>query len=445
MVPKIAPCGRSFKGAHAYYSRDKKSDTRERLGWTYVVNMPTQNPDLAVKIMAYTALNQNTLKAAAGVKATGRKLENPVFPFSLAWHPDEKPDMAHMIETALSAVAALGLNEHQALFYDHTDEPHPHVHIVANRVHPLTGKAASLSRSKRRLQEWALEYEKQHGKIYCKQREVNARIREKGRTTRYRDPVIAEAWRQSDNGRAFQAALASQGYTLANGNRRLVVVDRWGKIHNPARHIEGVRAADVRKRLGTIAFEMLPDAEATRKKVIGQNKQEYAASRRYDRWAAQQLNDTQDRQIAERAAQDERFYRMRQEKAAELRAAYKPHELRRKIEQLTGTMAAPSMRDRITGRATRDQEEREALRLQLADVERRTAEQMDAIENQHLRAVQRQAEQHTRERLVVHKAIEDRQPGRYREESVSARANDNARTAGRERGRDRGHDLEYGR
>ena len=34
------------------------------------------------------------LKAAAGVKATGRKLTKPVFAYSLAWRPDEKPTKA---------------------------------------------------------------------------------------------------------------------------------------------------------------------------------------------------------------------------------------------------------------------------------------------------------------------------------------------------------------
>jgi hypothetical protein len=73
--------------------------------------------------------------------------------------------------------------------------------------------------------------------VYCPRREQNARGREKKEPTRAGDPVIVAAWEQSDNGKSFQAALQDQGYRLAQGNNRLVVVDRWGKAHNPARHL----------------------------------------------------------------------------------------------------------------------------------------------------------------------------------------------------------------
>ncbi len=45
-----------------------------------------------------------------------------------------------MEEVAKKLLKTLGLEEHQAVVAAHADRPHPHMHIVANRVHPLHGR-----------------------------------------------------------------------------------------------------------------------------------------------------------------------------------------------------------------------------------------------------------------------------------------------------------------
>src|SRR3989440_1431286 len=147
MVPAITAGGRSFRGAALYYLHDKREDgeavrlTADRVAWVETVNLPTGDPERAWRIMAHTALAQAELKAAAGTKATGRKLKNPVFAYSIAWHPGERPTKAGMIEAARSSLEAQGLEEHQAIILSHDDEPQAHVHIIVNRVHPATGKS----------------------------------------------------------------------------------------------------------------------------------------------------------------------------------------------------------------------------------------------------------------------------------------------------------------
>ena len=46
------------------------------------------------------------------------------------------------------------MESRQALIVSHRDGQ-PHVHVIANRVDPESGKAAGLSRSKLRLSKWA--------------------------------------------------------------------------------------------------------------------------------------------------------------------------------------------------------------------------------------------------------------------------------------------------
>lgn len=262
MVPKVTKGGSSFKGAFRYYLHDKGADTSERIEWVHTENMRTVDPAKAWKAMAYTAQAQERLKEASGQSRAGRKLERPVFAFSLAWHPEQSPDRAHMLATARSAIDMLGLGEHEAVYVSHRDEPQKHVHVIVNRVHPITGMAGDIRNSKRKFSDFARAYEEAHGKLYCPQRETNRRKREKGEPSRYCDPVIVEAWNTSMSGRDFVAALAAKKYRLAHGRKRLVIIDPHGKAHNPMRNLKGVRPLEFLARLKDLDFDRLPDASA---------------------------------------------------------------------------------------------------------------------------------------------------------------------------------------
>lgn len=262
MNPRIASGGRSFKGAFQYYMHDPGADTRERIAWTHTVNMLTGDPDKAWKIMAFTAKHQERLKEAAGIKATGRKAQKPVMAYSLSWHPEQSPEPGHMRDTALASIKLLGLEEHEAIIIAHSDTPHRHIHVVVNRVHPLTGKIASDSYTQRKLSDFALEYGEAHGLTYSPKRADNKRKREEDRMTRTENTLIAAAWAASDNGPSFVSALAERGLTLAQGHKRLVVVDQNGTIYNPVRHIEGVQTKHLRERLKGVDLGALPDADA---------------------------------------------------------------------------------------------------------------------------------------------------------------------------------------
>jgi hypothetical protein len=184
MVPAVTEGGRSFKGASLYYLHDKRREgeterlTSDRVAWTHTANLSTADPERGWRIMADTAMRQGEIKAAAGEKATGRKLTKPVYAYSLAWHPEQRPTKDHMLSTALDSLKAQGLDGYQAIILAHSDEPQQHVHVIVNRVHPETGKAATLSNNTLQLSKWAEGYEKQHGKIYCGKRVENNRKRE---------------------------------------------------------------------------------------------------------------------------------------------------------------------------------------------------------------------------------------------------------------------------
>ena len=182
--------GRSVRGAIAYITHDAPSDdnprptTAARVAWTHCLNLPSDNPELAGRIMQGTIYDAPALKRLAGLSNRGRKLTEPALHLILSWRHDESPLPPHLqsllndkpelragltkyaaIETTLSALKELGIEDHQVVLACHTDKDHLHVHAVANRVHPDTGRAAKLSHSKRILNRWAEQYEVERGQV----------------------------------------------------------------------------------------------------------------------------------------------------------------------------------------------------------------------------------------------------------------------------------------
>ena len=185
MVTKMSAPGRSFGGVADYCLHDRwvpgegQPESAERVEWTETRNLATEQGDRAARIMAATAEASPELKRLAGAAATGRKLEKPVCHYSLNWAKEEKPDRQEMSRAAEESLKALGMERHQALIVSHRDGQ-PHVHVIANRVDPESGKAAGLNRSKLRLSKWAERYEREQGKIRCPARERNNKRREAG-------------------------------------------------------------------------------------------------------------------------------------------------------------------------------------------------------------------------------------------------------------------------
>ena len=186
MIPKINGLGRSFSGVAAYCLHDapepddRRPRTSERVGWADTRNLATFRPERAARLMAATAKAAPDLKRLAGGSPGGRKLAKPVLHYSLSWARDETPDKREMSRAVDESLEALGLEGHEALIVAHEDTRHPHVHVIANRVDPETGKAAKLSGSKLRLSRWAEGYEREQGRIRCEERVKNNERRRAG-------------------------------------------------------------------------------------------------------------------------------------------------------------------------------------------------------------------------------------------------------------------------
>ena len=177
MIPKIQTRGKSFKGLAAYLAHDPKAETDKRVAWTHTLNLANDHIPSAVDEMYQTARAAELLKQEAGIRAGGRATENPVKHFSLNWSPEENPSREAMISATEDFLAHMKWQEHQAILIAHNDK-HAHVHVMLNAVHPETGLRLDESFERRHAQAWALNYEKENGRIYCEQRLLNASERE---------------------------------------------------------------------------------------------------------------------------------------------------------------------------------------------------------------------------------------------------------------------------
>ncbi len=138
--------------------------------------------------MMLTWQNRDVLKKANGYKTSGRNNTHPVLHFNLAWAEDQTPSYDEMIAAADQALAVLGLSEHQAMFVSHTDEDHPHLHVMVSTVHPYSGKTANLAFSWKKFSRFAQQLETSDGKIYCQQRVENNAARDHAAAERSANP-----------------------------------------------------------------------------------------------------------------------------------------------------------------------------------------------------------------------------------------------------------------
>lgn len=80
------------------------------------------------------------------------RLRTPVCHIVISWSETETPTDAEMIDAAKMVLHDFDAEEYQAVLAVHRDRPSGHVHIVLNRVHPVTGEALSLSNDYQRLE-----------------------------------------------------------------------------------------------------------------------------------------------------------------------------------------------------------------------------------------------------------------------------------------------------
>lgn len=139
-------------------------------------------------------MQADELKKAAGIKAAGRKSTQSVYAYALAWHPDEagQIDKAEMLAAADASLKELKADHLQSVIVCHTDQKHPHVHVIINRVDPADGRMHPFKNDRLQLSDWANQYERERGNIVTPAREEKRKKREQYQDKKSRQDYAKE-------------------------------------------------------------------------------------------------------------------------------------------------------------------------------------------------------------------------------------------------------------
>src|SRR3989475_8429323 len=126
----VSSSNKSFRVLARYLVEGRTEEAENRVAWVASRNLPTDDPELAARIMRATA-GQNV------------RVKEPVYHVALSFDPGDTVNRAAMERVADRVLETLQLQEHQVLIVAHADREHPHMHLLVNRVHPETGKVWS--------------------------------------------------------------------------------------------------------------------------------------------------------------------------------------------------------------------------------------------------------------------------------------------------------------
>lgn len=147
--------GNGFRGALTYLKLGTKETAHERVEWTSTRNLPGLDPEKDYREIG------RTMRATANKSSRTKK---PVLHLPISWSKSdaEKLNRENMEEMTNQVIKDLGLEKHEIVIYSHNDATHKHVHILANRIHPETGKAWSTSQDYQRINKSLSRLEKEY-------------------------------------------------------------------------------------------------------------------------------------------------------------------------------------------------------------------------------------------------------------------------------------------
>lgn len=214
--------GKSFAGALAYCLEDKRALTalmKLKLSALEKVQHTNRSEVLAYNL-CYGNKSELTSQMNA-VRRLSRKVEQPVFHFTLNLPEKEKLTHPQWITASEKLAETFGLQKHQYLVILHKDTPRQHIHIIANRV-GYDGIAAPTSHSKRKIADLcrALEKEFQLQEVLSPRRFLPKQLRDLPRHDSRKEKMKADiksALSRSASFEQFARQMRNNGYKIIKG------------------------------------------------------------------------------------------------------------------------------------------------------------------------------------------------------------------------------------
>jgi hypothetical protein len=226
----VSSSGKNFRALARYLAAGRSGQERDRVAWSVGRHLPTDDPELGATIMRATA-------------AQSTRVEKPVYHLTISFDPTDAIDRGTMEAVAVRVLERLGLAEHQAVLVAHRDRAHPHVHLMVNRIHPVTGRARERWQDQPLIQQVLRAEEQARGLTAVPGRlasipgqavpdrsdRTSGERRQAGRTG---EPALVDRirrglddYRAAGSWRELEALLAEDGFRLARKGQGLVIID----------------------------------------------------------------------------------------------------------------------------------------------------------------------------------------------------------------------------
>ena len=214
--------------------------------------------------------------------------------YSLSVNPDPAQGQltrAQYLDYIDRAEAKLNLSGQPRAIVFHIKEGREHCHVVWSRIDAEHSKAVHQAFDHQKLMMVTRQFARDHGLLLPdgmtqdagrergKKRSLSLYEKHQqdatGLTKEERIGQVTEAWRRSDNARAFVKALEDLGYVLATGKRPYVLVDLYGEMNALPKLIDDrtVRTKDLRAFLERdFPPESLPSVDEARA-LVAQHRQ----------------------------------------------------------------------------------------------------------------------------------------------------------------------------
>lgn len=327
------------------------------------------------------------------------------FLFSVSLNPPENERVPmDAFEAAISEIETrIGLSGQPRAIVFHEKHGRRHAHAVWSRIDALHMKAINLPHFKLKLRDLSRTLYHEHGwtvprgLIDRQARDpLNFTLAEwqQARRTK-RDPreikeTLRSCWETAPSRSAFEAALAEQGYGLAQGDRRAhVAVDWRGGVHSLSRSI-GVGVKEIKRKLGdpadlnTVAVTKENLAKRLSETIGGFRAEENA---RFEKQATVQeaerrrlVLEQRQRRLALRHHHEQRAISERRARASQL-----PTGLASLWSRITGRYAALKREIEAQAKicAERDRAEAQALIENQLSERRRLREEQQRLRSEH--------------------------------------------------------------
>jgi hypothetical protein len=181
MIPHVVQ-GKGISGALAYVmgqGNDAETGERKTLeagaesraallggqGFGFEIDS-AERLELARKVMEWSAQRENQ-------GSRTRPCVKDCLHLSLSWEAGRDPSRAEMVGAAQSALKGLGMENARAVFVAHNDTEHRHLHIVASRIDPETGKAFSDTLINTKAVAWGLQWERENNQVSASRKELH--------------------------------------------------------------------------------------------------------------------------------------------------------------------------------------------------------------------------------------------------------------------------------